>query len=488
MENELGINRVTFALPGRQFFIKSSVAVNEMLPKTTEFVLRVIRLCNGLSIEQIQEYFGFSGSEVRLFLDSLMTQQLVEMNLDVVTLTAYASDKFYVADELPRFSVIKDRTDTVDFDLLTYHLQDGRNVARNTGYMFPLTLAEENIASSNREAELAYQRHFPQILRIKEKTKDKIEIYKIASVRGKRFFDIPLDVAFYLNSSFEIERRVSYPEDADEEFRLGVEEALSDSLNRRLSIQTPLLQEFVERFDDKVIGQYLTKKGFQFADYVRDVYLNQAVSYRDGTEPMLGSVYMPGNAKRVLAWVEAAFSGERDGTRDAQKLYSSIAWLAPESLLWGRSSLFDELYSGLETRLPKPPKQLKQSIDRVHILYPTAPDRVQSATNQFRGLKEKSVHFCSGEVMGGRAEVILLPLKMACVLFHFAPAANSAVVVPIGFITRREDLIKEAQVAIFDATNGGAAYLGKAQPRKDDKKQQPSTFEEQFSFVNYGMR
>ena len=116
MFTPIPLNLITFALPARLFVIHSSVTVNESLPKVTEFALRLIRLCEDIDAEQLAEYFGFSGKETRLLLDSLTDQSLVEFDGTSIRLTPYAESKFYTDDDLPRFSVVKPRTDSVDFD------------------------------------------------------------------------------------------------------------------------------------------------------------------------------------------------------------------------------------------------------------------------------------------------------------------------------------------------------------------------------------
>lgn len=87
--------------------------------------------------------------------------------------------------------------------------------------------------------------------------------------------------------------------------------------------------------------------------------------------------------------------------------------------------------------------------------------------------------------MGGRVEVFMVPTRFACVLFHFAPPGNSAAFVPMGFITRNPELMKEAQVIIMESAAHGNAYLGPATFKKEDEKGPNQTFLEQFSFLNY---
>lgn len=87
--------------------------------------------------------------------------------------------------------------------------------------------------------------------------------------------------------------------------------------------------------------------------------------------------------------------------------------------------------------------------------------------------------------MGGRVEVFMVPTRFACVLFHFAPPGNSAAFVPIGFITRNLELMKEAQVIVMEAAAHGNAYLGPATFKKENENEVRQTFLEQFGFMNF---
>ena len=50
--------------------------------------------------------------------------------------------------------------------------------------------------------------------------------------QGRWMFDLPLQVNFSMQRSVEVERALEYDDDASEEFRLGIEAAVSDSLKR----------------------------------------------------------------------------------------------------------------------------------------------------------------------------------------------------------------------------------------------------------------
>lgn len=484
MHTPIPLNVITFALPARQFLIHSSVTVNESLPKVTEFALRLIRLCEDIDAEQLSQYFGFTNKETRLLLESLVDQSLIEFDGTSIRLTPYAESKFYTDDDLPRFSVVKPRTDSVDFDLLTFHPLNNVRGRKSPAYASELPIDQTQIGESTHLAEQAYQTHFQRILKAKEKTNDKIDIYKISNVKSDKLFGVPLDVGFFLNEELEVERQIAYDDEAPQEYRLGVESAVSDALRSILVSQQKSLEDFVERFDDKLVGQFLSKKGFDFQTYVRAVHVRNEIGYSECTQPLIGNMYMPDNAAKIITAIKRSLPVQEG--QEASNLLTSVAWLAPDYRFWGRSKLFDDFYFSLQKELPQAKKKKAHFAEEVKVLYPGARQTVRSLQSIFWSKQEKCLHFHEGDLANGRIEILLVPLCFACVLFHYAPAGNTASLVPFGFMTTDPQLIKEAQVAISEATDNGRRYVCKANygnNHGDAPKELP--YKDVFGFLNY---
>lgn len=483
MNEDIAFNQITFSLPARQFVIDSSVTVNESLPKVTEFVLRLIRLCEVIEPEEIGHYFGLTPKEVRLLLESLSDQSLIAFDGKVVKLTTYAESKFYTDDDLPRFSVVKPRKDVVDFDLLTFNPIENGTPKSAPNYAVEISVDSDQIGESKRLAERAYHKHFQRILKTRESTNDKIDIYKISNVKSEKLFGIPLEVGFHLGKEASVERLINFEEDAPEEYKLNIEASISNALQRRLnSGQHSLLMEFVNRFEDKVIGQYLSKTEFHFSRYVNDVHVKKNVSYSGTTQALIGNLYMPENAEKILSAVEESLP--LLGRQKASTFQSSVAWLAPDYPFWGKTSLLDEFYFNLQSKLPQPKRKKDVSGEEVRLLYPGSSGSARQVQNQYWSKKEKSFHLYGGEVMGGRVEVLLLPTCLTCVLFHFATPGNTSALVPFGFMSRSPDILKEAHLIIREATDNGQKYEGKVIFQKGGAGSDTS-YEDNFGFLNY---
>ena len=483
MFTQIPLNLITFALPARQFVIHSSVTVNESLPKVIEFALRLIRLCEDIEAEQLAQYFGFTSKETRLLLESLVDQSLVEFDGSSIRLTPYAESKFYTDDDLPRFSVVKPRTDSVDFDLVTFHPLNNFRSRKTPAYACELPIDQTQIGDSTHLAEQAYQTHFQRILKAKERTNDKIDIYKISKVKSDKLFGVPLEVGFFLNEELEVERQIAYDDEAPQEYRLGVEAAVSDALRLTLTSQQKSLEDFVERFDDKLVGQFLSKRGFDFQAYVRAVHVRKEIGYPEHTQPLIGNIYMPSNSASIISAVKGSLPVQEGQV--TSNLLTSVAWMAPDYRFWGRSKLFDDFYFALQKALPQSKRKRAHFTEEVKILYPGTRQTVRRLQSIFWGKQEKSLYFHEGDLANGRIEILLVPSCFACVLFHYAPAGNTASLIPFGFMTTDQKLIKEAQVAIGEATDNGRHYIGKANYENDHGGSPPLPYKDAFGFLNY---
>src|SRR5665811_386381 len=106
-------NRVTFGLPVESFRIEAYIALEERLPVVTEYVLRLVRICNQVPLAGLRNYFGFSDAEVLAVTESLVKQGLLEVDDEYARLSLFARNKFdEVGDEHPRFSKIELRANT----------------------------------------------------------------------------------------------------------------------------------------------------------------------------------------------------------------------------------------------------------------------------------------------------------------------------------------------------------------------------------------
>ena len=98
-------NRITFGIPIESYRVDAFITRDERLPVVTEYVLRLLKICNSISLGALRDYFGFSDGEALAVVDSLKRQGLIETSDESIILSNFANEKFEASgDEYPRFS------------------------------------------------------------------------------------------------------------------------------------------------------------------------------------------------------------------------------------------------------------------------------------------------------------------------------------------------------------------------------------------------
>ena len=160
-------NRITFGLPIESYRVDAFITRDERLPVVTEYVLRLLKICNSLSLSALRDYFGFSDGETLSVVDSLKRQGLIEASDESIVLSNFALEKFEASgDDYPRFSKVELRKDNVTFDLLSFTPLPSRSNTMLSDNVIRLTASDDIIGSSVEFAKAAYYKRFPEILKM----------------------------------------------------------------------------------------------------------------------------------------------------------------------------------------------------------------------------------------------------------------------------------------------------------------------------------
>jgi len=472
------VNSISFGLPGQTFEIDAHVTAEERLPVVTEFAIRLIHICNGVSRAELRQYFGFTDDENDQLIDWLVAQHLIEVDGERLCTTIYAEDKFAASsDELPRFSKVEPRKDVVSFELLTFSLMDRRNSELSLGSMVELpVLDERNISESNKRAEAAYQLHFYDI--VGRSSGDARELYKISSVRGRKSFFTPIPVTFSVDAHGQIHRHIPEDDKRKPELLLSLNGAISDLIAAPLSIQVPHLAQFAELFEDRVIEQFLVGKSFQFEKYISSVFGQKSIAYGTGTTPLLGNLYLEGNAALLKEWLATAVTAEFGGRNS--RFSTSLAWLAPQYAHWGKTPQLRKLLRDLDQELAK-----SEADDSVNLLVGGEPQTKRQNQDRLRGSGIARAHLIKGGLFDGRGEILLFPTKFVCALFHFSPASAPGVWLPFGFISNNLKKIETAR-KLLESVSTDQNYYGRLTWSADEvPAPADNTYEQQLAFLRY---
>lgn len=477
-------NRVTFGLPIETFRVEAYIALDERLPVVTEFVLRLLRVCGGVSMPALRDYFGFTDGEALSVVESLSRQGLIELVNEDVQLSLFAIERFEESGgEHPRFNKVELKKDTVTFDLISFTPLRSVTGEMATDNIIKLNAAEDALGESKERARIAYRQRYPEIASMRDDLRDKsFGVHSVEDIESRRRSYLPIPVSFSIDRDGQVERKVdeSFERLAPAELIQFVNEQVTLAIPKTISLGAPGLEEFIEAFDLKLMGQYLTGKKFDFAGYLADVHITRNVKYPKGTDSFFGNIYLHENLERVVARVR----DRREGKRRHGKLLTSLAWLTPEYELWGRGDSFAKSVAQFTNVL-----KTGGAVDSLFIFANAEQGQENEVVAQFRVPQLNELHFSRSAIgdaplMAGRVELMLYPTGFMVALYHLSLPGSVGLWAPIGFISTEPKHLHTAHKLIQSAM-ARRRYGGRAKFSQKDERVKPMSFEEGCPFLQF---
>jgi hypothetical protein len=468
-EINIFLNQITFALPCQSFDINYSVTKQERLPIVTEFVVRLIHVCNGISVFNIQEYFGFSSKETEVVIQSLKNERLVLFNTDnELELTEYAKSKFAESsDELPRFFKIEEKNETINFNLISFSFLKKLGSNYPNSLLINLKEKDDHISKSKYYAEKSFGDNFNKI---KDKIEEKSELYKITNVSAKNRYNYPIPLNFYLKFDDDIIDVVN-SKDTEELIKSdnGVYKEIIEIFSNRNDFvsryrnQSKYLLEFVRIFKDRLLNNKINSENeLDLINYIKEVHLQKIVSYESGTDALLGNLYIRGDENKINN-----FSKIIETLSKYEKHHKSMCWLAPENSYFGRTCLLKDFINAIVS---------KKSKNELKILLP-----VEDGQQDYIYSNSFETYGYIKPIMNGQLEILLYAPYFVCVLFHYHyPTTFSSISIPIGFVSENPEKVEIARKLISEHLQNNKNYQGKLGRNKNKE----NNFKDDFCFLN----
>lgn len=484
MSTPLEFNRVTFGLPVETFRVDAYIALEERLPVVTEFVLRLLKICGRVPLSALRDYFGFSDGEALAVVESLSRQGLLDVLDEEAQLSLFALERFEEAGgDYPRFSKVELKSDTVTFDLVSFTPLRTVGGEMPSDNMLKLNVADDALGHSVESARAAYRQRYSEIAALRAELREKsFGVYSVEDVESKRRTYIPVPVGFVLDMDGQVERRIdeAFERIAPPELVQFVNEQVTAAIPRTLSLGATGLEEFIDTFDLKLMGQYLTGKKFDVLRYLADVHVARTVKYGDGIEPVFGSLYLPENRERIVTRLR----DRRAGRRRHGPLLTSLAWLVPDHPLWGRGDVLVGSVNAFSAEL-----QSNGAGDGLYLFAYAEQGQEAAVMNQLRTPQLRELHFSrplppDNQLMGGRLELMLYPTGFVAAMCHVQLPGNSGLWAAIGILSSRGSHLDIAQKLMRKAMDG-RRYGRRANLSQKDGRGQATTFDEACSFLNY---
>jgi hypothetical protein len=477
-------NRVTFGLPIETFRVEAYIALDERLPVVTEFVLRLLRVCGRVSIPALRDYFGFTDSEALSVVESLSRQGLIDLVDEDVQLSLFAIERFEEAGgDHPRFNKVELKKDTVTFDLISFTPLRSGVGELITDNIIKLNAEDDVLGESKERARQAYRTRYPEIASMRDDLRDKsYGVHSVEDIESKKRSYLPIPVSFAIDQEGQVERRIdeTFERMAPPDLVQFVNEQVTASIPKTITLGAPGLEEFIEAFDLKLMGQYLTGKKFDLAGYLADVHVTRNLKYPKGIDPFFGNVYLHENVERIVSRVR----DRREGKRRHGKLLTSLAWFAPEYELWGRGDSFAKAVAQFTNVL-----KLSGNNDSLFLFANAEQGQENEVVAKFRVPLLNELHFSrpamnDGPLMAGRVELLLYPTAFMVAVYHLSLPGSNGLWAPIGVISTQPKHLDTAHKLIQSAM-GRRCYGGRAKFSQRDDRAKPATFEEGCPFLQY---
>lgn len=476
-------NTVTFGLPTETFRVKAYVALEERLPIVTEFVLRLLRICRHMPLSGLRSYFGFSDAEALAVVESLSRQGLIELFDDQVQLSQFATERFdQSGGDHPGFTKVKMRQDTVTFDLISFAPLRLR-ASRKLGNGRELEADEAVLSESVERARSAYRARFAEVASMREELRERsYGVYAVEDVESKGRGYLPLAVSFALDDDGQVHRRLEegFERIAPPELANFVQERVTASIPKTLSVGLAGIEEFIDVFDVNVMHQFVIGKKFDLIGYLRSVHSERAVTYPRGMDAMLGSIYLEANLERVVSRLRI----RREGRTRQGRLLTSAAWLTPDYELWGRGAAYARAVETLSAEL-----STEKSADALHIFAYAERGDESRRSAQLWAPRLRELHFArasgvDGMLMSGRLEILLYPTAFVVALVHVAIPGNAGLWAPIGFLSTLPKHLETAHKLLRSTLTAGG-YGGKARLGRSEGGDSQITFEQACPFLHF---
>jgi hypothetical protein len=330
------VRTLGFNVPCRQFVIGAQVTRDKRMPMVDEFALRVLRLCEKVSIARFTAFFGFSQLEMQIVLADLQARSLVVLDGDQVTLHPSAIEMFRTAGTGPPHIVeVEPWINRLWFDLISQSMIASASL-RNVRNLIELKQPAGAESLPADFARQAFQSNFRDYLRNVRKINntDHLSLYAVTSVDPGRFSYAQLTGSQLLR--YDPQARVETVLNVPEIERPQRLRQLTDAMTQALRHYTDPEPSLAARTE---YGRLIASESLSGAtgrhEYVdvREWITSEAGNQSDQSQVFIGCSYLETNRKAFEAMVER--SPEMRSISDDATI--EIVWLRPGGSLWGTS-------------------------------------------------------------------------------------------------------------------------------------------------------
>lgn len=466
-EPRLG-NLITLLLPARSYKINCAWTTEKLMPGIEQFACRLLLIFDQLYPSELQNYFGLNDREREVLLDSLLANRLITINPDGhVEASSFLRKHAASNDGKPSLVKYQEKTEEVAFDLLTLSVCKSQPHRRLTSGL-PELLPRNKIGvetSAVIEAFSTQFRHHLMLSRNNEYERQRTQLYKVMGCSSHEMVQIPVEV------------EVSYIAVANSE-----PQKFTRSYERIGNNRLSLANELEAHIADFLGDQHLEKSGLDCADYcelVQDPVLKlfsngykfDYSGWLDAREKrqtgygnqqssgILGAVYLPDNAKRFI-------SEFHDALRSHEGTFAPKAiWYSSKVPLWGANSIqLAQFNRDLGETLNKYTDDQSARVTLLHLSDSNTDSRLHRKHHLGRFANAIGL---TSDADFDRLELLLIPGLIGLVQYHGQPNADSALTLPIGYITTDQERLKHLESLLAKRVAGATATINWSESKSE---------------------
>jgi hypothetical protein len=442
-ENSIAVSVMELRLPCRSFRISYKVAEAGEFSLTTEFLLRMLRLLDGLLESSVAEFFGFTNDETHFVINVVENKGLVRRTNGKVFLTD-AGHRLFIAGEEPTLFEVHSKQDRFDFDLLSFSPADTFRMLDEFEFELPeLSISDAERGEHASDLVLkAFKKHF-QEFRLKRggARLEAQSLYTVDDAQAEQRFGtvVPVTVAVSINEPSLLETNLlNWRSGAELDDRAAIVHRCADFAKGirvradQLSIDAAgILAKFAPV---QLVGLY--KSGKLNAEAFFKATAKQAGELRIDrpTVRTIGQLWTDANRLRFASALKYAV------TTLGNKPPAVQIWLRPSVPFWGTTKRVAEILMAVSRTFSEITENGVSSIRSVMV----SDDRADGA---FKHVFNGIVNLPVLDLPSG-LEIFLVPGYVAYIAIHTPVGQSEGYPIPLGIISFDPETVTRGQAAL----------------------------------------
>lgn len=427
-------------LPARQFMVHHKVAEVGQVSLTTEFLLRLLHSVDGMSEEDVTQFFGFDANEMAFVVDEPEAKGFISRADGRLWLTDAGHSLFKEDSGKPQIFEVLKKYERVGFDLLALAPCEKEGLSAFERALPELPIRNPDLAAhASKYVPESFRRFYGDIAsRRNRDVADSLKrsLYSVDEV-------IPSDrysalVPFVAEANI---RKPGDPEPVLDGWRTGHElsdrdevvhavGAFLDNLKVARSREDDNAYELLAELAPEYMKEYVIRGGISVLRFFKETARRAGELRSDRrTIGIIGSLYLPENSKRISAainYAAAPVHGDDD----------TYIWMYPSHSAWGASRALVALMEKLSYEgVPQITKSERR--ERFQVL-------VGCGKPEWHLIKQaqKIYDRPNNGAIPSALEVLLIPQRVAAVTVHSSILETKGYPVPLGILSYDPSVVR----------------------------------------------